>query len=147
MTFAELTKEDIRVIEAIVLKSENRLQAQLREYIDLRFAAHEAKIHEKFAKVDEKFAKVNGRFAKVDEQFAKVDEQFAKVDDRFTELDKRLQLLVGFVFALVAMITVAIGIPQFIMIFRDRKYGDLQKEMDRLRQEMETFKRSQVAKS
>ena len=126
MTFAELTKEDIRVIEAIVLKSENRLQAQLREYIDLRFATQEAKIAGKFATVDE---------------------QFAKVDDRFTELDKRLQLLVGFVFALVAIITVAIGIPQFIMIFRDRKYGDLQKEMDRLRQEMETFKRNQVAKS
>ncbi len=44
MAFAELTKEDLREIESIVQRSEARLGAQLREYVDLKFAAQKAEM-------------------------------------------------------------------------------------------------------
>jgi hypothetical protein len=119
MTFAELTKEDLREIEAIVQKSEERLEKQLREYIDLKFAAQEATI--------------NGRFAKIDE--------------RFEGIDKQLQMLMAFVIALIGLIAVTIGIPQIIIAFRERKAADWQKAINALKQEVETLKQSRVLRS
>ena len=57
VTIAELTKDDIREIETIAQKSENRL----REYIDLKLAAQDAKISEQFAKVDNQFTEQDKR--------------------------------------------------------------------------------------
>ena len=133
MTIAELTKEDIREIEAIVQKSENRLQSQLREYIDLRFTAQDAKI--------------DGKFARVDEQFANVDKQFAMVDKQFVELDKRLEIVYGFVIGLLILIVVAVGIPQIIIAHQTNRSGGWKKEIDPLKHEIETLKRNRVAKS
>ena len=104
MTFAELTKEDLREIEAIVQKSEMRL----REYVDLKFAAQ---------------------------------------DERFEGIEKQLQMLMAFVIALIGLIAVTIGVPQIIIAFRERKAADWQKEINALKQEVETLKQSRVLRS
>mgnify|MGYP001579608547 CR=1 FL=1 len=108
MTFAELTKEDLREIEAIVQKSEARLEKQLREYVDLKFSAQ---------------------------------------DERFEGIEKQLQMLMAFVIALIGLIAVTIGVPQIIIAFRERKAADWQKEIDALKQEVETLKQSRVLRS
>ena len=43
------------------------------------------------------------------------------VDDKITEMDKRLNIIFGFVIALISLIVVVVGIPQIIMAWRGRK--------------------------
>lgn len=43
------------------------------------------------------------------------------VDDKITEMDKRLNIIFGFVIALIGLIVVVVGIPQIIMAWRERK--------------------------
>lgn len=48
-------------------------------------------------------------------------EGFARLDARLTGVEKQIAMLANLVFALIALIVVAVGIPQLIMTWRSRK--------------------------
>ena len=69
------------------------------------------------------------------------------IDDQFTGLGKHLETLCEFAIALIALTAVGIVVPYIIVVFRERKAGDWQREIGLLKQEIEAIKRNQVAKS
>jgi hypothetical protein len=79
-----------------------------------------------------------------------VDLKFAaqktEIDVRFEEIDKRLQMLMAFVIALIALITVAIGVPQIIIALRERKTADWQKEIQALKEQIESLQEGRIIK-
>ena len=69
------------------------------------------------------------------------------INDGFTILDKHPKMLFGVVIAFIALIAVATVVPHVIIAFRERKSADWQRGIGYLKQEIETLKRNQVAKS
>ncbi len=62
------------------------------------------------------------------------------VDDKITEMDKRLNIIFGFVIALISLIVVVVGIPQIIMVWRGRGERTQAEQIQELRQEIEILK-------
>ena len=69
------------------------------------------------------------------------------IDNQFAGLDKHLETLCGIAIALIALTAVGIIVPHIIVVFRERKSGDWQREIGYMKQEIEALKRNQVAKS
>lgn len=90
--FSELTVEDLEKIRSIVKESEDRLKEDLKE--------SEARL-----KVDLKESETRLR---------------EHIDSKASEMDKRLNMVFGFVVALISLIVVVVGIPQIIMVWRGR---------------------------
>ncbi len=63
------------------------------------------------------------------------------VDVRFESVEKRLTLLSNIVIALVALIIVAVGLPQALMAWRNR---ETQQQIDSLKKEIEILKQQKV---
>ncbi len=63
------------------------------------------------------------------------------VDIKFESVEKRLTLLSNIVIALVALIIVAVGLPQALMAWRNR---ETQQRIDSLKKEIETLKQQRV---
>ena len=67
------------------------------------------------------------------------------IDGKFEEMDKRLNIIFGFVIALISLIVVVIGVPQIIMAWRGKEDRTQKEEIQELRQEIETLKQHIVA--
>ena len=67
------------------------------------------------------------------------------IDDKVSEIDKRLNLIFGFVIALISLIVVVIGVPQIIMAWRGKEDRTQKEQIQELRQEIETLKQHIVA--
>ena len=68
------------------------------------------------------------------------DRVMKHVADKFGEVDKRLNLIFGFVIALISLIVVVIGVPQIIMAWRGREERTQKEQLQELKQEIETLK-------
>ena len=108
--FAELSQTDLDKIDKLIQASETRI----KEYIDLKINALDAKL----------------------------SGQIKTVDERINGVEGRLTQMFGFVIALVALIAVAIGLPQFLvarqakeMQTQDQRIEALQREIEKLKQE------------
>lgn len=110
--FSELTVEDLEKIRSIVKESEDRLKEDLKE--------SEARL-----KVDLKESETRLR---------------EHIDSKASEMDKRLNMVFGFVVALISLIVVVVGIPQIIMVWRGRGERTQAEQIQELRQEIETLK-------
>lgn len=62
------------------------------------------------------------------------------IDFKISEMDKRLNMIFGFVIALISLIVVVVGIPQIIMVWRGRGERTQAEQIQELRQEIETLK-------
>ena len=62
------------------------------------------------------------------------------VADKFGEVDKRLNIIFGFVIALITLIVVVVGVPQIIMAWRGREDRTQKEQIQELRQEIEALK-------
>ncbi len=112
--FAELTQSDLEEIDKLIQASETRI----KEYVDL--------------KIDALDAKLTGQIKALDE----------RVTGQIKGLDGRLTQVYGFVIALVALIAVAVGLPQILvarqgkeMRTQDQRIEALQQEIEKLKQE------------
>ncbi|MCG9131319.1 hypothetical protein J5I95_06505 [Candidatus Poribacteria bacterium] len=112
--FAELTQSDLEEIDKLIQASETRI----KEYVDL--------------KIDALDAKLTGQIKALDE----------RVTGQIKALDGRLTQVYGFVIALVALIAVAVGLPQILvarqgkeMRTQDQRIEALQQEIEKLKQE------------
>ena len=68
------------------------------------------------------------------------DRLMKHVDDKFSEVDKRLNLIFGFVIALISLIVVVVGVPQIIMAWRGKEDRTQKEQIQELRQEIEALK-------
>ena len=89
--FAELTTEDINTISDTIKKENAILETRLREYVDLKFEVLDTKFTTKLAELDTKFT------------------------TKFDGLSRQLTFVLILVTGLIALIVVAIGIPQIII--------------------------------
>ena len=62
------------------------------------------------------------------------------IDDKVEEMDKRLNMVFGFVIALISLIVVVIGVPQIIMAWRGREDRTQKEQIQELKQEIEALK-------
>ena len=125
--FAELTPEDILTISGIVEKSENRMRAyidksekQTREYIDTKLDAIDTKLDGIEYKLTGKIAGLEGRM---------------------DGTDRSLTLVVALVVGVMALIVLAVGIPQLILVSRERNQNTMQKEFEAMQTEMQHIRK------
>lgn len=111
--FAELTPEDILTISGIVEKSENRM----REYID-----KSEKQRREY--IDTKLDGIEG-----------------KLTGRMDGTDRNITLVVALVVGLMALIVLAIGIPQLILVSRQRNQNTMEKKLETMESEMQQLRK------
>lgn len=61
------------------------------------------------------------------------------INTQIESVDKRLSLETTLIVALIALIVLAVGIPQILMALRSRKDDTLQKQIETLTEKMETL--------
>ena len=117
--FAELTPRDIQTITDIVEKSEKRT----REYIDTKLEA-----------LDHKFT---GRIDGLEYKFTgRIDGLEGKMD----AIDKNITLVATLLVGFMALIVLAVGIPQLLLISRQGSQNAMQKELEAMQTEMQQLR-------
>ena len=79
---------------------------------------------------------------KADIEALKVD--VARLDGRLTGVEKQIATITNLIYSLIALIVIAIGIPQIIMAFRSRKDRDQERKIEELIREIETLKQQRI---
>lgn len=91
---------------------------------------------------------INKRFDAVDKRFDdfkdSVNKRFDAVDKRFDDVNTRLDHSNNLAYALIALIVVAVGIPQIIIASRWRKDLQLEKQVQGIAAEIETLKQQRI---
>ena len=135
--FAALTPDDIQIIREEVTKivkdQNDTLEKRLREYVDLKFEVLDTKFTTKFEALDTKFTT----------KFEALD---TKVTTLFGEVDKRLTYILILVTSLIALIVLAIGIPQIIITLKQKDQGALEAEIKTLREKVELLEQTRLVK-
>ncbi len=117
--FAELTQSDLQEIDKLIQASETRI----KEYVDLKINALDAKL--------------TGQIKALDER---VTGQIKAVDGRLTQV-------YGFVIALVALIAVAVGLPQILVARQGKEMRAQNQRIEALQQEIEKLKQERISAS
>ena len=68
----------------------------------------------------------------------------ARLDGRLTGVEKQIATITNLIYSLMALIVIAIGIPQIIMAFRSRKDRDQERKIEELIREIETLKQQRI---
>ena len=110
--FSELTVQDLEKIRSIVKESEDGLREEIKKSED--------GLREEIKKSEDRLKE--------------------HIDFKVSEMDKRLNMIFGFVIALISLIVVVVGIPQIIMVWRGRGERAQAEQIQELRQEIETLK-------
>ena len=71
----------------------------------------------------------------------------ARLDGRLTGVEKQIATITNLICWLIALIVIAIGIPQIIMAFRSRKDRDQERKIEELIREIETLKQQRIVSS
>ena len=126
--FAELTQSDLEEIDKLIQASETRI----KEYVDLKINALDVKLTGQIKALDER---LTGQIKALD----------AKLTGEINVLDGRLTQVYGFVIALVALIAVAVGLPQILVArqgkelrVQDQRIEALQQEIEKLKQDRDS---------
>ena len=125
--FAELTQSDLQKIDKLIQASETRI----KEYVDLKINALDAKLSGQIKALD---AKLSGEINALDE----------RLTGQIKTLDGRLTQVYGFVIALVALIAVAVGLPQIFVARQGKEMRTQDQRIEALQQEIEELKQERV---
>ncbi len=118
---------------AIALPALGELTVQDIERIDAKIKESEARTKEY----------INTQIKGIDTQI----ESIAKgIDTQIESIDKRLSLITTLIVALIALIVLAVGIPQILIALRSRRDASLEKQIQTLTQDIETLKRKQIVR-
>ena len=79
--------------------------------------------------------------AKIKESEARTKEH---INTQIESVDKRLSLVTTLIVGLIALIVLAVGIPQILMTLRSRRDESLEKQIQTLTQEIETLKQQRI---
>ena len=121
--FSELTVEDLEKIRSIVKESVDPLKRDLE--------ASEGRLKEDLKASEERLR---------EDLKASEGRLMLHVANKFGEVDKRLNIIFGFVIGLISLIVIVVGIPQIIIAWRGQEERTQKKEIQELRQEIETLK-------
>ena len=96
----------------------------MQTYVDLKFEILDTKFTTKLAEIDTKYT---AKLAEIDTKFT------TKLED----VEKRQTFLLILVTSLIALIVLAIGIPQIIVAFRQKDYNALEAQVKSLQEKVE----------
>lgn len=126
---AELTDGDLDKIRLIVkdeVKKEiESSETRMKQYIDTKIDA------------------VNTKINALD---TKIDGVKRELNIRSDGIEKQVSFLLYLVYALIALIVLAVGIPQLILTWRSRRDSSLENRVEILTQEIEALKRQYIVK-
>ena len=136
--FSELTVTDLEKIRSIVKESEEHVKEDLKaseERVKEDLKASEERVKEDLKASEER----------VKEDLKASEERLMQhVADKFGEVDKRLNIIFGFVIALITLIVVVVGVPQIIMAWRGKEDRTQKEQIQELRQEIEALKQQRT---
>lgn len=141
--FADLSQTDLDKLDEMFRASE----ARMREYIDLKIDTVRAEIKT----LD---AKLTGEIKALDKKFTgeikTVKEEIRTVREEIKGVKSSMSIIFGFVIALVALvalITIAVGVPQFLLACRDKGSKSRDDQIQELRREIELLKQQRISGS
>ncbi len=105
--FAELSQSDFEKIQSIVEKAVEKSEKQIKEYVDL----------------------------KIDAVNAKIDAIDMKIDTKIDAVEKLVSRNFYLITGMIALIVVAVGIPQIIIAIQSKKYDKLVDDVEMLKQQ------------
>ena len=82
----------------------------------------------------------------VDLKIGSVNGHIAGIEGRFTGMEKQLSTLTYLVYALIALIVIAVGIPQIITTARESGNRERDRKIEQLTREIETLKQQRIVK-
>ena len=112
----------------------DKIRLIVKEEVKQEIESAETRIKEY---IDTKIEGVNGRITGI-------DGRFTGVDGRFTGLEGQIATLPYLVYALIAPIVIAVGIPQIIMTVRDNSNRERDRKIEQLTQEIENLKQQRI---
>jgi peptidoglycan hydrolase CwlO-like protein len=121
-SFAELTPQDLDKIRLIV-----------KEEIEKEIEPLKAEI----ASVKAEIASVKAEIASVKDEIASVKQDVASLSGRVAGIEKQITWLM-------ALIVVAVGIPQIIVVWRSRKDREQERKIEELAREIEMLKQQRI---
>lgn len=93
--------------------------------------------------IDTKIEMVN---VKIDGVEDRLGTRIDVVNNRIDSVEKQMTFLLNVIYGLIALIIIAIGIPQVIIGWRSKRDHSLENRMERLTEEIETLKRQHIVK-
>ncbi len=169
-TFADLTPQDLDKIRSILKEEIDPIKAEIKA-LDTRLQKVEegraepwleqkdsfpihmdiSWIRGKLEGVDKRFDSVDKQFDGVDKQFDGVDKQFDGVDKQFDGVDKQfdgvkdqISHATNVTYGLIALIVLAVGIPQILIAWRGRSDREQERRIEELAREIETLKQQRI---
>ena len=136
--FSELTVTDLEKIRSILKASEDRLTGDLK--------ASEERLREDLKASEERLREdLKASEKRLKEDIETSEKRLMQhVADKFGEVDKRLNIIFGFVIALITLIVVVVGVPQIIMAWRGKEDRTQKQQIQELRQEIEALKQQRT---
>ncbi len=131
LTDADLDKIRLIVKEEVKQEIESS-EKRMKQYIDTKIDA-----------VNTRIDAVNTR---IDAVNTKVDGVGKRLDDRIDSVEKQMTFLLNVIYGLIALIIIAIGIPQVIIGWRSKRDHSLENRIERLTEEIEALKRQHIVK-
>ena len=102
-SLAELTPQDLKEIRLIV-------KEEIETVLDKELAPIKADI-----------VSMKADIVSLKEGFARLDARITGVEKQITSVEKQIAMVANLVFALIALIVIAVGIPQIMITWRSRK--------------------------
>ena len=126
-TFADLTPQDLDKIRSIVKEEVDPIKAEIKT-LDTRLQ-----------NVEQGISWMRGKLEGVDRQFEGVDRQFEGVG-------KQISHVTNVTYGLIALIVLAVGIPQILIAWRSKMDRAQGKRIEELSQEIERLKQQRIVK-
>ena len=134
--FAALTDADLDkirlIVEEEVKKEIESSEARMKIYID--------------TKIDAVNTKIDAVNTKVDDVEKRLTTRIDAVNSRIDSVEKQMTFLLNVIYGLIALIIIAIGIPQVIIGWRSKRDHSLENRIERLTEEIEALKRQHIVK-
>ena len=135
--FAELTQTDLSKINDLILASEKRM----KEYVDLKIDALDKKLTGEINTVKEEIRTLDAKLT------GQIDALDKKLTGEIKTVDGRVSLAIVFVVALIGLIAVAVGIPQFLLARRGKEMEAYLEKVEALSREIEALKQQRIVGS
>ena len=137
---AALTPGDLQSIDELIKASETRM----KEYVDLKIGIVREEIKTVREEIKTLDAKLTGEIKSVREEIKTLD---AKLSGEIKSVDGRVTQIFGFLIALIGLIAVAVGLPQYLLARRGREMQVYMEKIDELGREIEKLKQQSIVSS
>lgn len=132
--FSELTSQDLDKIRSLLKEEIDPIKAEIKA-LDTRLQ-----------KVEQDISWIRGKLEGVDKRFDSVDKRFDSVDKQFDGVKDQISHATNVTYGLIALIVLAVGIPQILMAWRGRGDRDQERRIEELTREIEILKQQRIVK-